>query len=237
MRLRRLDLVSPSADPVFDLKRPPPTIASPGDQDNYVGDTVSFQLVAAGGTLPRTWTLTGLPAGLAVDRRRPDHRQADHRRGVHGHGPRAGPDGNSDDATFTWTVADLPALTSPGAQVFRTGTAASLPVTLTGGLAPIGLDRHRPARRPDDQRVDRRHLRHPGRPCRRRRRPPPSPSTAEGPKSASTTFTWRVFSPVTLASPGPQSANKGDTAATASVWPLAAAETPYTWTATGLPPG
>ena len=229
-------LVSPSADPVFDLKRPPPTIANPGAQDNYVGDTVSFQLVAAGGTLPRTWTLTGLPAGLAVAANGL----------ITGKPTTAGAytvaahvqdrDGNSDDVTFTWTVADAPALTSPGAQVFRTGTAASLPVTLAGGLAPIawtatGL--------PAGLTINASTGVISGTPVsvQATAQTATVTVTAKGPKTASTTFTWRVFSPVTLVSPGPQSATRGDTVSYSLGLAAGGGDKPYAWTAAGLPPG
>ncbi|BCJ32000.1 putative Ig domain-containing protein [Actinocatenispora sera] len=42
------------------------TVSNPGNQSNKVGDSVSLQLSASGGTAPYTWSVTGLPAGLSA---------------------------------------------------------------------------------------------------------------------------------------------------------------------------
>jgi prepilin-type N-terminal cleavage/methylation domain-containing protein len=229
-------LVSPGADPVFDLKRPPPTIANPGAQGNYVGDTVNFPLVAAGGTLPRTWTLTGLPPGLTYTGAGL----------ITGTPITAGPytvaahvqdrDGNSDDTTFTWTVANLPSLVSPGAQVFRTTTPVSLPITLTGGLAPAAWSA---SGLPTGLTINASTGVIGGTPTVVQTTPQTAKITvvASGAKTATTTFTWRVLTPVKLLNPGTFSATKGDNGAY-TIGPLASGGlSPYTWKATGLPPG
>jgi putative Ig domain-containing protein len=146
-------------------------------------------------------------------------------------------DKNSDDATFTWVVADLPVLTSPGAQVFRTLTAVTLPVTLTGGLAPMvwtatGL--------PTGLVINASTGVISGTPLT-------TQSTAQtatvkvadslGKQSATTTFTWRVFTPVKLLSPGTQNAKKGDNGAYNLGQLASGGLGPYTFTATGLPAG
>ena len=228
-------LVSPSSDPVFDLKRPPPTIASPGSQNNYLNDTVSLQLVAAGGTLPRMWTLTGLPAGLTSATSGL----------ITGKPTTAGTytvaahvqdrEGNSDDATFTWTVAALPALTSPGAQVFRTVPPTSLPITLTGGLAPFAWTA---SGLPAGLIIDPLTGVISGAPQAVQTTSQTATVTvvAKG-RTASTTFTWRALTPVRLMNPGLFSATRGDSGVY-NLGPLASGGlTPYTWKATGLPPG
>jgi len=131
-------LVSSGSDPVFDLKRPPPTISPPVNQEGYVLGAVSLKLFASGGTLPRKWSQTGLPLDLTL---------APGTGLITGQLKTAGTypitievedrDGRTDDATFTWVVAQLPVLTTPTAQISRTGTATSVAVVVTGGLQPM----------------------------------------------------------------------------------------------------
>ena len=229
-------LVSAGTDPVFDLKRPPPTVVNPGTQYTYVGDTTNFQLIAAGGTLPRKYTLTGLPAGLAVSQTGL----------ITGKATTAGSysvavdvkdaDNNSDDTTFTWIVADLPALTATAAQVFRTLTNTSLPITVTGGHQPMVWTAT-------------------GLPLGLVMDPTTGvitgiPTTVQttsqtatvkvvdrGGKTATTTFPWRTLTQVKMINPGTFNANRGDNGAY-NLGPLASGGLgPYTWTASGLPPG
>jgi prepilin-type N-terminal cleavage/methylation domain-containing protein len=229
-------LVSPGDDPVFDLKRPPPTIANPGSQANYVGDTVSFQLVAAGGTLPRSWTLTGLPPGLSVT----------------GTGLITGTpttpgtytvaahvqdrEANSDDTTFTWTVAALPSLTSPGSLVFRTTTAVSLPVILTGGLPPVTWTA---TNLPAGLTIDASTGVISGTPTTVQTtvRTATISIVAKSGKTATTTFDWRVLTPVRLILGTIFNANRGDNGAYNLAQGLFGGLGPYTWTVSGLPPG
>jgi prepilin-type N-terminal cleavage/methylation domain-containing protein len=229
-------LVSSSADPVFDLKRPPPTIANPGGQANYVGDTVSLQLVAAGGTLPRTWTLTGLPPGLTftgtgIITGKPTtagiYTVAAHVQDR---------DANSDDATFTWTVADLPSLTPPGAQVFRTTVAASLPITLLGGLQPVTWTA---AGLPAGLAINGSTGVISGTPTtvQTAAKTATISIVAKGEKPATTTFTWRVLTPVKLTLGTTFDATKGDNGAYNLAQGLSGGLGPYTWKVTGLPPG
>jgi prepilin-type N-terminal cleavage/methylation domain-containing protein len=230
-------LVSTNADPVFDLKRPPPTIVSPGQQAGYVDESVNFQVVAAGGTLPRTWTLTGLPPGLTATTAGV----------ITGKPTTAGTytvtanvqdrELQSDDATFSWVVADLPVLTSPGPQVFRTLTLTSLPVTLTGGLRPAawtatGLPNGL-AINPLTGIITGTAL---------ATQATPQTATVKvvdstGKKTVSTTFTWRVFTPVVLMSPGTQNATRGNVVNYTLGQAVTGGQQPYLWSATGLPPG
>ncbi|MEO9239749.1 MAG: Ig domain-containing protein, partial [Jatrophihabitantaceae bacterium] len=62
-------LVSPSANPVFNLNSAPPpapNATQPSDQTSAVGDTVNLSLTASSGVPPFTWTAANLPAGLAM---------------------------------------------------------------------------------------------------------------------------------------------------------------------------
>lgn len=229
-------LVSAGTDPIFDLKRPPPTIVNPGTQYGYVGDTVNFQLVAAGGTLPRNWTLTGLPPGLTVAGNG----------SITGKTTTAGSyvvaaevrdkDANSDDTTFTWIVADLPVLTSPGPQVFRTTTPVSLAPVLTGGHQPLvwtatGL--------PLGLVIDATTGVVSGTPLTTQSTPQTATVSVvdRGRKTASTSFTWRTFTPVKMINPGSFSATRGDNGVY-NLGPLASGGLgPYTWSANSLPPG
>ena len=132
-------LVSRGTDPVFDTKRPAPTITDPAAQTGYVGSPTAppLQILSSGGRLPLTWSVTGLPPGL--------HMAANGL--INGTPTTVGTytvkvtvtdrDSRTDDSTFAWTiVADL-VLTSPGDQTSRIGTAVSLSVPRTGGRLPL----------------------------------------------------------------------------------------------------
>jgi subtilisin family serine protease len=43
-----------------------PSVNNPGNQSTAVGQSVSLQLSASGGTTPYTWSASGLPAGLSI---------------------------------------------------------------------------------------------------------------------------------------------------------------------------
>lgn len=130
-------LVSIGDDPVFDLKRPAPTVVDPPAQSGYVATAASLQITSTGGRLPLTWTATGLPPGLNMSSSAL----------ISGTPTAAGTytvvvrvtdkDSRTDDTTFTWTVVQPPALTTPGDQTSRTGTAVSLTVPSTGGVSPL----------------------------------------------------------------------------------------------------
>jgi hypothetical protein len=44
-----------------------PVVASPGNQTNFVYDSVAVQMSATGGTRPYTWSATGLPTGVSIN--------------------------------------------------------------------------------------------------------------------------------------------------------------------------
>jgi hypothetical protein len=229
-------LVSTGSDVVFDTKRPPPTVNAPGNQLAYVGLSTSLQLAATGGWLPRTWSATGLPPGLSI---------TPGTGAITGTPSTAGSypvtvvvtdrDKKTDDATFTWAVAALPALTSPGDQTSRVGTAVSLPVTVTGGHQPMswtatGL--------PAGLAINAATGVVTGTPTTEARtmKPVTVTVTDAGTKTASVTFDWRVLTPVKVTNPGTQTFSSGSSTANFTV-PVSGGLGPYTWQATDLPDG
>lgn len=230
-------LLSPGTDPIFDIKRPPPTISAPGNQVGSVGVAVNLALAASGGWLPRTWTVTGLPPGLSL---------AAGTGAVTGTPTTAGSwsvvvvvtdrDGKTDDVTFTWTVTQPLALTGPGDQTSRVGTAASLAVAVTGGQSPrswsaTGL--------PAGLSIDTSTGVVSGTPTTPA--PTPQPVTVTvvdaGKKPASVTFGWRVLTPVTVTDPGAQTVASGSGAPPGLTPTASGGLGPYTYQATGLPDG
>lgn len=130
-------LVNRGADPVFDTKRPAPTVTDLAAQFGYVGTAASLQILSSGGRLPLTWTATGLPPGLSMA---PTGLITGTPTTVGTYSVKVtvtDRDSRTDDATFAWTIfADL-TLTSPGDQTSRIGTAVSLSVPRTGGRLPL----------------------------------------------------------------------------------------------------
>ncbi len=128
-----------SREPVFNpgTAPQPPAVTSPGAQVGELTVAVNLQLVAAGGRPPYTWTIAGLPNGLAMN--------ATGR--ITGTPTAAGTypvtvsvtDTFSlvGSAAFTWTVNALPRLTSPGNQVSVHGRPVNLAITVTGGTGPL----------------------------------------------------------------------------------------------------
>ncbi|MDI6097330.1 putative Ig domain-containing protein [Actinoplanes sp. NEAU-A12] len=134
-------LTSITEDPVFNLNRPSPIAQGPGAQTSYAGLAISgLQLTATGGQPALTWAFTGLPPGLSGSA------------GGLVTGTPADPGttrkytvtatvtdqlGRNSTATFDWTIIPPPVVAKPADQMTRAGTAASLPMTVTGGAGPI----------------------------------------------------------------------------------------------------
>lgn len=134
-------LTSVTDDLIFQVNRPAPVAQSPGAQTSYAGVAITgVQLTATGGQPALTWSFTGLPPGLSGSS------------GGLVTGTPADPGttrtytvtatvtdqlGRASTASFPWTIIPAPVVTNPGDQVTRTGTAVSLPLTVTGGAGPI----------------------------------------------------------------------------------------------------
>ncbi|WP_433725363.1 putative Ig domain-containing protein [Actinoplanes sp. CA-051413] len=229
-------LVSPGTDPIFDIKRPPPTVTTPPTQYGYVNEAANLQLAATGGWLPRTWTQTGLPPGLTLDP---------------GTGTITGTpttvgsssvtvvvtdrDSKTDDATFTWAIAQPPALTSPGDQTSRIGIGVNLAIAVTGGHTPrvwsaTGL--------PAGLTINTSTGVITGNPTTEAKTMQPVTVTVvdAGKKTASVSFGWRVLTQVQAATPPTQTFASGSSAGNFTV-PVSGGLPPYTWQASGLPDG
>lgn len=228
-------LMSIGEDPVFDTKTPAPTITDPPAQTSYLGAPVALQLLSTGGRLPLVWSATTLPPGLTVA---PDTGL------ISGTPTTAGTynvvvkvtdrDTLTDDSSFTWTVAGPPALTSPGDQVSRTGTALTLPLAATGGFPPLAWSA---TGLPAGLILNATTGIVTGTPTTVSSQVTTITVTDRGKPAATATteFTWRVLSPVALYTVAEQTATIG----TPVNYPLAAKDglRPYSWAASGLPDG
>jgi prepilin-type N-terminal cleavage/methylation domain-containing protein len=224
-----------ASDPYFDpnLGVPPPTVNDPGDQGGEVSVAASLQLHATGGVAPVTWSADGLPPGLTVTST-----------GLISGSPTAAGAyavtatatdgaGLADSSAFTWTVNALPQLVSPGDQATKRGTAVSLTIARSGGTGPLtwsatglpaGLSIN-----PSTGLIS-------GTPTT------VTPATDvtvtvtdKFGKAASTTFKWTITAPPQVQTPAARTGEVG----IATVLQLTASGgvTPYTWSASGLPPG
>jgi type II secretory pathway pseudopilin PulG len=230
-------LLSPGTDPIFDIKRPPPTITAPGNQYGYVGEAVTMQFAATGGWLPRTWTTTtGLPAGLSL---------APGTGAVSGTPTTVGSsavtivvtdrDNKTDDLTFTWAIAQPPVPTSPGDQTSRVGTQVTLPVPVTGGHSPRSFSA---TGLPPGLSINAATGVITGNPTTEAQtlRPVTVTMVDAGKKSVSVTFGWRVLTAVQVATVPAQTFASGSDAGNFTVR-ASGGVPPYTWQATGLPDG
>jgi type II secretory pathway pseudopilin PulG len=224
-------LVSPDADSVFNVNRPPPDVTRPADQVSRLGLAASLQATAIGGWLPLTWTATNLPPGLtittagmisgtpttlgtyAVTVRATDRK------------------GNTDSDSFSWTVVNPLVLTNSGDQVSRSGTAVSRPLVVSGGARPLtwsatGL--------PAGLSINTSTGVISGTPTTSQTRSVTVTVTEADGRATSVTFTWQVLT-LALADPGELTTPMGDwfdVQLTAS-----GGVRPYTWRADDLPEG
>ncbi|MET0495480.1 MAG: putative Ig domain-containing protein [Actinoplanes sp.] len=229
-------LVSKGTDPVFDTKRAAPTVTDPIDPYGYVGTAVNLQLTSNDGRLPLTWSATGLPASLTIS---PSGLIA-------GVPTVAGlylitatvtdRDKRTDDATFTLTVLAVPTLTKPVTQTSRTGTPLlPLPVRAAGGRSPLVWSA---TALPTGLAIDPATGVISGTPTTAQTMTTKVTITDAGSpaRTASTSFSWRVLTPVQLDPLATVNVVQGDSAP--GLTSTASGGLPkYTWKATNLPAG
>jgi prepilin-type N-terminal cleavage/methylation domain-containing protein len=234
---------SAASEPVFNtnLTAGAPAVNNPGAQVGEVSVPVSLQLTAAGGAPPGTWAGSGLPTGVSISSA-----------GLISGTPSAAGTyavtvtttdsvGFFGTAAFTWTINALPTLTNPGSQTTAGGTAVSLAISRAGGTAPFTWSVTAPG------------------PWGATGLPAglsinastgviSGTSTTAGSakdvtvtvtdsfaKSASVTFTWTI-PPVQIQTPAAQTSAAG-TAVTPLQIVASNGIPPYSWSASGLPPG
>ncbi|GGK57191.1 hypothetical protein Ppa06_15390 [Planomonospora parontospora subsp. parontospora] len=229
-------LMSPTSEPIFNVKRPPPSVTDPGAQYGYRGTDASLQLVATGGRLPLTWSATGLPAGLSMS----TGGLVTGRPTAPGTSPVTSTvtvtvtdrQQDTDNVQFTWTVFDLPALTDPGDQATRAGTAVSLAMPATGGRPALtwsatGL--------PAGLSIDASTGRVSGTPTAHGTTPVTVKVADKGGKTDAVTFTWKVLT-LELAEANARANYIRDKVDGVRIR-ATGGDGPYTWRAENLPEG
>jgi prepilin-type N-terminal cleavage/methylation domain-containing protein len=228
-------LVSKGTDPVFDTKRPPPTITDPGNQTTDVATAVDYQITSAGGRLPLTWSVTGLPPGLSMSTSAR----------ITGTPTTVGSyavvvkvtdrDGRTDDTSFTWTIIAALTLTNPGTQTSPTGTALTLSVPRTGGIAPLvwtanGL--------PDGLTINASSGTVSGTPTTTQTATSTITVTDAGKpaRTASVSFSWQINGPMQIDNPSPVTVKNGTNPGSFAPYGFGG-QRPYEWRAENLPPG
>jgi prepilin-type N-terminal cleavage/methylation domain-containing protein len=133
-------LISPTPDPLFDANQsaPKPRVTNPGNQVNDVGQLITLPLGLSGGTVPITWSVSALPAGLtlvpgATSTVITGTTTAATATPVNVVVKVVDGFGFVSTAAFTWTVNARPSLTNPGAQIDTKTGALSLALAETGG--------------------------------------------------------------------------------------------------------
>ncbi|MFC4068223.1 putative Ig domain-containing protein [Actinoplanes subglobosus] len=133
-------LVSRTAEPIFDVKRPSPVVRDLTLNPVpvfYNGVTMAnpFQFKATGGTLPNTWTFTGLPPGITGSKDGLLSGKAT-KVGTYSGGTAVVTDASSRSDTLsgiTYRVVDPPTLTFASAPRSHVNEAVTIQPTAAGG--------------------------------------------------------------------------------------------------------
>jgi hypothetical protein len=219
----------------------PLTLANPGAQSNIGQDNVSLQLAASGGeSATYTYTASNLPVGLALDESTGLIAGTVGAAGAYSVTISASDGVTTTNQTFTWTVTNAPlTLNNPGNQSNHEGDTVSVQLAAHGGsnspyvFSATGL--------PGGVTIDRLTGAITGTPsvgdALNGGNSTVTVTVSDGTTTVSQTFTWTVSStPLTLANPGAQSNNEGDSVSLALV-ATGGASGLYVYTAGGLPAG
>ena len=209
------------------------TAEDPGDQIGERTVPVSLQLRATGGVTPYTWTGTGLPPGLTVASGG-TLSGTPTTAGTYSVTVTARDAGAATDVvTFTFTVNALPQITAPGDQTSAGGTSVSLQLGHTGGTAPL---RWSATGLPAGLKIDSETGKITGKPTATQPATPVTVTlTDRYDKSHTRTFTWTIPA-LAIETPGAQAGVVG-TAVTPLSITVTGGVVPYSWSASGLPPG
>ncbi|MFC8127428.1 putative Ig domain-containing protein [Streptomyces sp. NPDC057302] len=117
------------------------TVSAVSAQTTATGSRVELRNSAEGGTVPYTWTATGLPKGLSIDASTGTVSGSPTTAGTHQVTLTATDTaGKKGSTSFGWTVTapgtGAPKLADPGSQNGTVGRPMSVPVKATGGTAP-----------------------------------------------------------------------------------------------------
>lgn len=224
-------LVSRAAEPTFDFNRPAPQVMD-NNQTWYVGDAVSYQMKARGGQLPNTWTIAALPAGLSmapsgmITGTPATAAVTSTTATVTDHANR------NNTGAVTFTVVKPPVLTVPANPVNWVGDTYSQTLSVTGGVAPYtwsvtGL--------PAGLSFDSTTLAVTGSPTTAGAGTVSVTVTDANQKSVTATYTHTIKPAIVLSGLSDQTVDLSDKITLSPS--VANGTAPYTYTATGLPPG
>ncbi|WP_433793802.1 putative Ig domain-containing protein [Actinoplanes sp. CA-252034] len=212
---------------------PGATVTDPGTLHATTGVGLSKQLTATGGTTAYSWTATGLPAGLTIKSNT----------GVISGTPTTA--GTSSAQVTVTDAAKIPttitvtvvvtapiAVTTPATRTDVTGTATSLSLAATGGVAPytwaaIGL--------PAGMTLNSATGVISGTPTSAATLTVNVTATDAGQRTNTVSFGWNISGPITVASVYGQVGPTG--VAYSKTLTASGGTAPYRWTATGVPGG